>query len=168
MPADTIESRLQRLEDLAAIQDLKARAGKLADSKYTPDHHKKPQEEVDAIAWQQARLFSPDGEFKLDGVAKARGHQELFEGFRHRAWRFALHMYFCPNITLAGDTASGHWVFWCLATDEKTNAPLHIAGYIQDEYVRHDGAWLFKSTELLARFNTGFGDAWTNEAGAIL
>jgi hypothetical protein len=143
-------------------------AGKIADSKYTPDHHKKPQAEVDEIAWQQARLFAPDGEIMLLGAPRARGHQALFENFRHRPWRFALHMYYCPNITLAGDTASGHWVFWCLATDEKTNAPLHIAGYIQDDYVKRDGSWLFQRTELLARFNTGFGDAWTNAAGAIL
>jgi len=165
---DSTEARLQRLEDLAAIHDLKARAGKIADSKYTPDHHKKPQAEVDEIAWQQARLFAPDGEVMVAGVAKARGHQALFEGFRHRPWRFALHMYYCPNIILAGDTASGHWVFWCLATDEATNAPLHIAGYIQDDYVKLNGAWLFQRTELSARFNTGFGDAWTNASGAIL
>jgi hypothetical protein len=168
MAAETIEARLQRLEDIEAIKDLKARAGKIADSKYTRDHHKKPQDEVDAIAWQQARLFAPDGRINLGEKAVARGHQALFENFRFRPWRFALHMYYCPNITVSGDTASGHWVFWCLASDEKTNAPLHIAGYIQDEYVKLDGTWFFKSTELLARFNTGFGDAWTNAEGAIL
>ena len=87
---ETIEARLQRLEDIFAIQDLKARAGKIADSKYTSDHDKKPQDEVDSIAWQQARLFAPDGEIMLGGAVKARGHQALFENFRHRPWRTAV------------------------------------------------------------------------------
>src|SRR4051794_4354089 len=116
MAAETIEARLQRLEDIEAIRELKARAGKIADSKYTPDHHKKSQDEVDAIAWQQARLFAPDGQINLGPKALARGHQALFENFRFRPWRFALHMYYCPNIACAGDVATGHWVFWCLAT----------------------------------------------------
>jgi SnoaL-like domain len=165
---ESLDTRLQYLEDIEAIKHLKARAGRLADQKYTPDHHKRPQEEVDEIAWQQARLFAPDGEVMLGPGKFARGHQALFENFRHRPWRFALHMYYCPIIDHHGDRASGQWVFWCLATDETTNAPLHVAGYIQDEYVKLDGNWLFQSTRLNARLSTGFGEPWTNDAGAIL
>jgi hypothetical protein len=77
-------------------------------------------------------------------------------------------MYYRPNITWEGEIASGHWVFWCLATDETTDAPLHIAGYIEDEYVKLEGTWFFRTTRLLARFNTGFGHPWTNAEGAVL
>jgi hypothetical protein len=98
----------------------------------------------------------------------AQGHPALFENFRFRPWRFALHMYYCPTIAWHGDRASGSWVFWCLASDEATAAPLHVAGYIDDEYVKLDGTWLFQSTELHSRFNTGFGQPWTGAAGAVL
>jgi hypothetical protein len=165
---ETVEARLQRLEDIEAIKHLKGRAGRFADQKYTPDHHKRPQAEVDDIAWQQARLFAPDGEVILGPGKSARGHQALFENFRHRPWRFALQMYYSPIIDHNGDRADGHWVFWCLATDEETNAPLHIAGYIEDRYVKLDGAWYFQSTRLSARLSTGFGQPWTNAAGAIV
>ncbi len=165
---ESIETRLQRLEDIEAIRALKARAGLLADSKYTADHRKKTQDKVDAIAWEQARCFAPDGEARLGGETRARGHEALFAGFRHRPWRFALHMYYNPIITCEGGRAHGHWVFWCLASDEATDAPLHIAGYIEDEYVRLAEGWRFQSTEMKARFNTGFGAAWTGEGGAIL
>jgi hypothetical protein len=166
--AEGNEQRLQRLEDIEAIRALKARAGLLADSKYTRDHHKKPQEEVDAIAWEQARCFAPDGEARRAGEVVARGHDALFRGFRFRPWRFALHMYYNPIITVEGDRGHGHWVFWCLATDEATDAPLHVAGYIEDEYVRLAEGWRFQATELKASVNTGFGAPWTNRAGAIL
>ncbi len=164
---ESIETRLQRLEDIEAIKRLKARAGLLADSKYTADHAKKPQEELDAIAWQQARCFAPDGAIRLGPKIVARGHVALFENFRVRPWRFALHMYYNPIIEWHGERARGHWVFWCLASDEATAAPLHIAGYIQDEYVKLEGEWCFASTELFSRFSTGFGQSWTSEAGAV-
>lgn len=164
----SMEQRLQRLEDVEAIKRLKARAGLLADSKYTPDHRKKPQDELDAIAWEQARCFAPDGEARLGGAAVARGHDALFRNFRQRPWRFALHMYYNPMIEWDGDRAHGHWVFWCLASDEVSRAPLHIAGYIEDNYVKLPEGWRFQSTELRARFNTGFGAPWTGEAGAVL
>ena len=164
---ESTETRLQRLEDIEAIKRLKARAGLLADSKYTADHQKRPQEEVDAVAWQQARCFAPDGRIRLGPNTVAQGHEALFRNFRFRPWRFALHMYYNPIIEWRGDIASGHWVFWCLATDETTAAPLHIGGYIKDEYVKIGSDWRFASTELFSRFSTGFGQAWTDAAGAV-
>jgi len=53
-----------------------------------------------------------------------------------------------PNIQIDGDTATGHWRFMMIYTGnvgDGTTQFHRIIGYYQDELVRVDGKWLFKS-----------------------
>jgi len=55
-----LEDRLQLLEDRAAILALKAYYARCADEKYTDDHRRKPQAEIDAITRRQVdATFTP-------------------------------------------------------------------------------------------------------------
>ena len=62
MSSGDIETRLRRMEDFEAIRQLKAFYAKSADSKYTDDHRRKPQAEIDAITRRQVdTVFTEDG-----------------------------------------------------------------------------------------------------------
>ena len=56
----TLEERILRLEDVEAIRRLKAYYGKYADAKYTDDHQRRPQAEIDTLAREQASVFTED------------------------------------------------------------------------------------------------------------
>lgn len=98
--AKTLEQRLQALEDRAAIQDLIASYGPLADC-------------GDATAL--ASLWCADGEYAIAGFASAKGHAEiaaLIDGPHHQALMAGgcAHVLGPVVIELAGDsaTARGH------------------------------------------------------------
>lgn len=59
----TLEARLSIAESTLEIVRLKSKYASYADGKYTDDHQKKPVEERDTIARQQAECFTEDGEF---------------------------------------------------------------------------------------------------------
>ncbi|MDP4605098.1 MAG: nuclear transport factor 2 family protein [Erythrobacter sp.] len=93
--SDAIAARLQALEDRAAIADLIARYGPLADSG-----------DADGVAM----LWTDDGIYAVDGFPEARGHAAiaaLIEGPVHQALmkRGCAHLLGPATITLAGDRA---------------------------------------------------------------
>jgi hypothetical protein len=148
----SIEERIDRLESIEAIKRLKARYAEFADGKYTADHRKKPQEERDAVAWQQALCFTEDAEWKA------------FENFRDKPFLFALHIYMNPLIEVDGDAGKGRWAHWLLVTEDATGKPVHMGAYTLDEYRRVDGEWLFSRVELVQKFMVPFGQPWTPAA----
>ncbi|GAB3309408.1 nuclear transport factor 2 family protein [Epidermidibacterium keratini] len=124
----TVEERLQRLEDLHELQQLRA----------TYCQH------LDDGRWEElADLFTADGAFV--GLATARGRSELIEFFAGlqdgplSAW-----WHFSANETLEidGDRASGQTWLWqpCVVDGESQIA----AGRYADQMAREaDGRWRF-------------------------
>ena len=53
---DSLEQRIIRLEAIEAIKQLKSHYALCADAKYTEDHERKPQEEIDKVIWEVATL----------------------------------------------------------------------------------------------------------------
>ena len=152
-----IEIRLDRLESIESIKALKARYAEYADGKYTADHEKKPPHERDAVARRQAACFTEDGEFSAGSFGHVQGRDALFENFRDKPFRFALHMFMNPVIEVTGDTGKGRWVHWLLATDFAADKPIHMCGHTEDEYRRVDGQWLFSSVNVIQMFLVDFG-----------
>ena len=56
----SLEERVAQLEAIEAIRRLKARYAHAADAKYTDDHVRRPQDEIDRIARSQADCFTED------------------------------------------------------------------------------------------------------------
>ena len=160
----SLEQRLLVAEATLEIMRLKALYAGFADGKYTDDHQKKPQQERDAIARQQAECFTEDGEFDagpVGGVAK--GREAIFENFRSKPLLFAMHVFTNPAIDVAPDTqtASGRWMHYLLITPDDTRAPTHGMGFTNDRYRRVDGRWLFTRVETRFKFVVPFTDPWT-------
>lgn len=153
---DDIETRLDRLESIEAIKHLKARYAEFADGKYTAGHEKKPTAEREAVARQQALCFTQDGEFAAGSFGQVKGREALFENFRDKPFRFALHMFFNPIIEVSGDTGSGRWLHWLLATDAATDKAIHMCALTEDTYQRVDGEWLFSRVAVVQKFLVDF------------
>ncbi len=164
LEASSLEERIDRLESIEAIKALKARYAEFADGKYTADHQKKPQEERDAVAWQQALCFTEDAEWRAGQFGQLSGRQALFENFRDKPFLFASHLYMNPVIEVSGDTGKGRWAHWLLVTDDATGTPMHMAAYTFDNYRRVDGVWLISRMELVQKFLVPFGQPWSPTA----
>lgn len=152
-----LATRIDRLESIEAIKALKARYAEFADAKYTDGHDKKPVAERDAIARQQAACFTETGEFSAGNFGHVRGREALFENFRDKPFRFAMHIFTNPVIEVDGDTGQGRWVHWLLGTDYAADKPIHMCAYTHDDYLRIDGQWLFQRVHLVQKFLVDFG-----------
>jgi hypothetical protein len=159
----TIEQRLQVAEATLEIMRLKSRYAGLADGKYTDDHQKKPTEERDLIAWQQAECFTEDGEFDAGEYGCVKGRQAIFENFRAKPFIFAMHVFVNPAIDIdpSGERATGRWVHHLFVTQDDTRTPVHGLGYTEDRYRRFDGHWLFSRVETRFKFLVPFTQPWS-------
>ena len=126
---DELAERLQRVEDLEAIKQLKARYCEICDDDHNPD--------------RIVTIFTEDCVWDGRGIGHAEGHaglRELFEGFQ-KAMSFTQHMAMNPRIELHGDTAEGVWDFlgpFTFRNPEKTR--WQVARY-RERYVRSAGEW---------------------------
>lgn len=69
---DSFEQRLRMVEDREAIRALKAFYARCADEKYTDDHQRREQPEIDAIARRQVdATFTPDAVWDGDRSSAA-------------------------------------------------------------------------------------------------
>ena len=102
-----LEKRIQVLEDIEAIKDLKARYAAVCDDKYNPE--------------KGIKLFTQDGIWnggKDFGIHKGRkAIKKFFEGVAQNIV-FAVHFFLQPTIKISkdGKTATGKWYLWQACT----------------------------------------------------
>jgi hypothetical protein len=105
---ETLATRLQGLEDREAIRALKAYYARCADEKYTDDHHRLPQEAINAITRRQVEAtFTEDAVW--DGgpqFGRREGREQIYDHLRSGGWNFSLHYFVSPVIELDGDAAT--------------------------------------------------------------
>lgn len=162
MTGPTVEQRLQVLEDVEAIKRLKAAYAHAADAKYTRDHRKKPQAEIDYYARLQADLFTEDAVW--DGRPQwehSVGREAFYAVARTSVWSMATHYFTMPHITVEGDGASGTWYLWQTGTIETTNRAMIMAAVTQDTYRRVLGRWLIASTVFTLKYLTPLDVPWS-------
>ena len=131
-------ARVQRLEDMAEIQQLKAQYCAGCDD----DHN----------SGTLMPLFVDGAVWDFKGVARCEGLpaiRKYFDDLRASGRiRNSAHMVTNPNIIIDGDTATGHWRFTMMYTGNVGDGSTQfcrIIGYYEDEFVRKDGQWRFVS-----------------------
>jgi hypothetical protein len=148
----TLEQRFARLEAIEEIKQLKARYCALCDAKYDPEG--------------LAALFVPDGVW--DGGSHFGRHvgqdaiRSHFAGVSGDIV-FAAHLAVNPVITLHdADTATGTWrlIMPCTVRAGGGAEARWLLGEYTDEYVRLDGAWLFRLLTVKVNFYASHLAGW--------
>ena len=145
----SVEDRLQRLEDIEEIRQLKARYGEACDDDHNGD--------------RVIELFIPEGVWHQLSLPPCEGHDQIkafMQNIRNSGrLRNSSHIFTNPQIDVSGDSATGHWRFVMVYTGnapDDTTQYHRILGYYDDEYVRVDGAWLFKSLKVTVVENNAY------------
>lgn len=154
-----VHTRLAQVEDVQAIQKLKARYGELADSRYT---RKGPRSEAEIarIADEIALLFSEDATW--DGGATlgiARGRAEIRDRFAAPTLQFSWHYFMKPQIEVGGDEARAQWDILAPCTTTEGVA-MWMSGVEFDRYRRVDGLWLHQEMRLEVVFMAPHERGW--------
>ena len=148
MDIEDIESRVRTLEDIEAIKRLKARYCILCDDSYN----------ADGIA----DLFTEDALWDGGIRGKAEGREGIRRFFSGAPGRisFGVHMVLNPLIEVDGDRASGTWYLLQACTFTQDNQAVWGSARYDEEYVREQGGWKFKSLKLTSFFWTPFDQGW--------
>ena len=155
---ESLEKRIQFLEDLEAIKKMKAYYGHLCDERYG-----KGKDELKALAEKITNLFTDDAVW--DGGPKfgiQRGRKEIYDYFANPAINFGLHFFVKPNLTIEGNKANGRWYLLMPGTT-KDNTPFWLAGFEDDEYVKKTGQWLHSYMKMIPVFFTPYDEGWVKQ-----
>jgi uncharacterized protein (TIGR02246 family) len=127
--AESLEQRLQRLEDRDAIHQLFSDYGHYLDR-------------GDVESYSQ--LFSEDAEVLL-GPMRAKGRdniREMMRGVLERSAGTSLHIISSPKVELHGDTATSEVMWTVVGLDANGATQVTMVGRHLDDLVRVDGRWL--------------------------
>ena len=145
---EDLESRIRAVEDADAIRNLKARYAELCDDDYNPDGI--------------AALFVDDAVWESGPLGRFEGKESIRDFFRGASeiFTFAIHYSLNPQIEVTGDTARARWYLFMPCTVGDGDQAMWRAGIDEEEYVRVDGHWMFKSKKSTGIFNTPFDSGW--------
>jgi ketosteroid isomerase-like protein len=151
---ESLETRVQTLEDTDAIRNLKARYAELCDDHYNPDGI--------------AKLFVEDAVWESGGLGRFEGRDAIRGFFRGASeiFTFAIHYSLNPQIEVNGDTAKARWYLFMPCTVGDGDQAMWRAGIDDEEYVRVDGRWMFKSKKSTSVFSTPFEAGWAKVRSA--
>jgi hypothetical protein len=154
-----LERRLRAVEDVQAIQGLKARYGRLTDARYGRDGVV-PRPELERLADEIAGLFTDDAVWDGGaGLGTCRGRDAIRRRFLDPTLAFSWHYFVKPEIHVEGDRATGRWDILAPCTT-KAGRGLWMAGVEEDAYERCDGAWLHASMRLRVVFMAPYDRGW--------
>lgn len=143
-----LEQRVRALEDVNEIRILKARYAAACDDGYNPD--------------KIAELFVEDAVWESGSLGRFEGREAIREFFRgaSKIFTFAIHYGLNPQIEVSGDTARARWYLFMPCTVAEGNKAMWRAGIDDEEYVRVNGEWRFKSKTSSSIFSTPFDRGW--------
>lgn len=145
------ESRIRILEDREEIEELKARYC------YHIDNHE----------WSRlAETFAKDGVIDCGQFGKATGRdaiQKFFSESIASYFSFFVHMVHNPLIEIHDNEAHGTWYWTEPATYQADGLARLIQGKYDEEYVKENGKWKFKSVVLNLKINVPFDFGWKRE-----
>lgn len=135
----TLAARIDRLESIEAIKQLKARYCAHCDDHYAPD----------AIA----ALFTEDAVWDAGeafGTYHGREAIRAFFAGVSETITFAAHLVLNPVIEVDGDEARGRWrlIMPCTVVENGAPEARWMVSSYDDRFVRRDGVWLFQSLEV--------------------
>lgn len=149
MDLETLSKRIQILEDIEAIKDLKALYAEICDDSYNPT--------------RMAELFTDDAVWdggEHFGVHRGRDAVvRYFAGISDKIV-YARHYFVQPRLKVDGsDVATGRWYMWMVATFEGNRA-VFFAAIEEEVYQKVKGRWLFKELKLFSDFITPYEEGW--------
>lgn len=154
-----LESRLRAVEDVQAIERLKARYAALVDARYTRKGPKSA-EEIEPLARELSLLFTEDAVWDAGGaLGTCEGRDALYQRFLAPTLDFSWHFFLKPRIRVDGDTAHGTWDLFSPCTTREGRA-MWMTGVEEDEYAREAGVWLHRRMKLDVVFMAPFDRGW--------
>jgi hypothetical protein len=158
-----LESRLDRLESVLAIQALKARYAELVDRRHSRGAVADPTT-LAAAAEAAAALFTEDAEW--DGgptLGRAVGRAAIADRLRDTTLVFARHLFLSPRIEIDADDADaarGRWELLspCRGADGRD---FWMSGVEDDQYRRVDGVWLHRAMRMTTVLVAPVDRPWT-------
>jgi len=154
-----LEQRLDAVESVLAIQELKARYGALVDARFARGAVV-DRDRLELLARRAADLFCEDGTWDGGpGLGIARGRTEIAARLAAPTIVFSRHFFVTPTIAVDGDRATGRWELLspCTGSDGTSR---WMAGAEDDVYRRVDGVWLHESMVLTTYFVSPAGAGW--------
>ena len=150
MTLEKLAKRVQALEDIEAIKQLKATYAATCDDHYNPN--------------KVEDLFTEDAVW--DGgerFGKHTGHKQIKEFFIgvSKSLVFGAHFFLQPRITLTSPTtAKANWYLWQTSTMANGKG-VWICGLEDDEYRKgKDGKWRMSYMKLTLFYVTSYEDGW--------
>jgi ketosteroid isomerase-like protein len=145
---EQLEKRVQALEDVNAIRNLKARYAAYCDDHYNAD--------------EIAALFTVDAVWDSQGLGRFEGREAIREFFRgaSQIFTFAIHYSLNGQIEVQGDSARAQWYLFMPCTLGAGNRAMWRAGIDREEYVRVDGEWKFQRKTSAPLFHSPFEEGW--------
>jgi uncharacterized protein (TIGR02246 family) len=126
---DSIDARVQRLEDLLEIHQLFVDYGLALDAG-----------DFDTYA----SLFAKDGEVMIGPMGRAKGRdeiRELMSGMLSGGVGSSYHIISSPQVQLDGDTATSQVMWSVVNLADDGQARLTMIGRHKDDLVREEGRW---------------------------
>ncbi len=148
---EDLRDRVRYLEDIEALRNLKAEYAAACDDNYDAD--------------RLAALFVEDATWESEGMGRYEGREAIREFF-HRIsghFVFALHYGLNPQIEVTDDTARARWYLFMPCTVGDTGKAMWRAGLDEEEYVRVQGKWMYKSKKSAPFFHTTFEEGWAKQ-----
>ena len=147
----TLEERVQRLEEIAAIKQLKQVYARTLD-RFAPGE-------------EFAALFTEDGILDIGPMGYYQGRAaiaEFFNGAR-KTFSFFLHYTDAPIIDVApsGTEATGTWYMWEPAT--RNGQAVWIAITYDERYRKVDDGWRFAYSKSTYHFVTPYESGWVKQ-----
>jgi len=148
---EDLRDRVRYLEDIEALRNLKAEYAAACDDNYDAD--------------RLAALFIEDATWESEGMGKYEGREAIREFFRGISGHFvfALHYGLNPQIEVTGDTARARWYLFMPCTVGDTGKAMWRAGLDEEEYVRVQGRWMYRSKKSAPFFHTTFEEGWAKQ-----
>ncbi len=151
---DTLEERITALEDVEAIKKLKARYCYLVDAAVAGDTAK----------WDEFMTnFVEDAWIDFDLLGRHEGKEAVDTFYRvvvASSLSYSAHMVSNPIIDVDGDRAVGRWYVHVPCTGKTQNIAVWIQGRYEEEYVKVDGEWKWKSMTTKFDHITPFDEGW--------
>jgi hypothetical protein len=152
--SDDLAKRIDRLESIEAITKLKHRYMNYCDLGYPPD--------------QLGSLFVEDAIWTSRDFGHHVGRPALeafFSGISAQIV-FAAHLAMNFIIDVDGDSGVGKWriLMPCTMMEQGKRVSRWLLGDYDEEYVRVNGAWLFKKIDFVVNYNVPFDQSWAESA----
>jgi len=144
-----LAAKIQRLDDIEAIRNLKAKYCAFCDDGYN----------ADGIA----SCFVEDGIWDGGVRGTYEGREAIRSFFSTGTSRitFAVHNVLNPIIEVDGDTAHASWYLFQPCTE--AGQAYWVSGVYQDDYVKVNGQWFFKHLRVTFNFWTPFEQGWAKQ-----